>query len=135
MQVAQASAPNSTPPPNVTSPFSIGEGIRADGTTSIGRFTGLISQVRFWSVTRTATQILQGMKEGVPTDKAGLVGNWLLDEGVGSSAADSSGNGYHLGPRNATATITWANANGQSLDRVQTALHLTLVSPDSALQK
>lgn len=135
VQVAQASAVNATPPPNVNSPFSIGEGIRADGTTSIGRFTGLISQVRFWNVTRTATQILQGMKEGIPADKTGLVGNWLLDEGVGSSAADTSGNGYHLAPRNSTTAVTWSNANGQSLDRVQTALHLTLVSPDSALQK
>lgn len=134
-QVVQAAAANTAPPATVTTPFSIGEGIRADGNTSIGRFAGLISQARLWNVARTAAQLQQGMKEGVPSDKGGLVGNWLLDEGTGSIANDTSGNGYHLGPRSGGGSVSWVTANGQSLDRVQAALHLTIVSPDSALQK
>jgi uncharacterized protein (DUF1800 family) len=134
VQSAQTSA-GVIPPANVTTPFSIGEGIKADGTSSLSPFTGMISQARFWNVAQSAAQILQGMKEGIPSDKTGLIGNWLLDEGSGRIANDTSGNAHHLSARTATSTITWSITNGQSLDRVQHALHLTALAPDSALQK
>lgn len=132
-QVAQRAVGNVTPPAAVGEPFSIGESMRAAGGRGM-RFSGLISQTRFWRVARTAAQIQQGMKEGVPSENTGLVANWLLDDGAGGRANDTSGNGYHLETfRN--SSVRWGDTNGQSLDRVQTALHLVVVSPDSALQK
>jgi len=123
------------PPSRPEMPFSIGEGVQSNGNAGLSAFNGLISQARFWNVPRTAAQIQQGMREGIPSEKTGLVANWLLDEGSGLSAKDSSGNGYDLGPRTATSGVNWAVLSGQSLDRVRTALQLTILSADAAIQK
>jgi uncharacterized protein (DUF1800 family) len=133
--VAQRNLANVVPPANVSAPFSIGEGINADGVRSLSPFSGLISQARFWRLARTAEQIKQGMKEGIPSDRNGLIGNWLLDEGVGAVAKDSSGNGHDLQSSGAPSPVNWSATDGKSLDRVQSALHTIIVSPDSALQR
>jgi hypothetical protein len=124
----------SIPIPIITSPFCIAEGIRSDGTVSMSNFSGLISQVRFWSTTRTQSQLKIGMTEGVPSDKMGLIAGWLLDEGTGNTAADYSGNNYNLLSGN-NSSINWTAITVTSLDRVQTALNLTIASPDAAQQK
>jgi hypothetical protein len=69
-----------------TQPLTMGINSGWDST----RFTGFIYDVRLWNVARTADQILANMY-GL-TDSAGLVGHWLLDEGYGQTAYDTSGN-------------------------------------------
>ena len=123
------------PPARPEMPFSIGEGVQSNGNSGLAVFNGLISQARFWNIPRNAAQIQQGMQEGIPSDSAGLVANWLLDEGSGTTARDSSGNGHHLGPRTPTTNVAWSTTDGQSLDRVKAALHVTIVSPTAALQR
>ena len=134
-QVAQGSALGS-PRTDSATPFSVGHGIRSNGQGAYSSFDGSVSQARFWGVARTAAQIAAGMNEGVPSEKTGLVAGWLLNEGTGLAAADYSGNNFPLQTQGANPPpISWVPTNGQSLDRVQTALHVTIVSPDSALQK
>ncbi|MEO5960358.1 MAG: hypothetical protein ABIZ49_12795, partial [Opitutaceae bacterium] len=85
----------------------------------------------------------------------GLVAGWLLNEGpnygtnppprvwrsspspwTDVAAADYSGNEHTLQRSTPNdAASAWVPTNGKSLLRVQTALHLTLLSQDSALQK
>ncbi len=50
-----------------------------------------LSEVRFWSVQRTAQQILDNLTLDV-TGQTGLQGYWKLNDGSGLTAADSSGN-------------------------------------------
>ena len=69
------------------------------------------------------------------SNKQGLVGCWLLDDGVGTTAKDSSGNNYDLFRQFNSSNITWVSLDLLQLNRVQLALHMTLASPDSALQK
>jgi len=118
----------------LTSPFSIGAGIKSDGTISMSNFSGLISQVSFWSTTRTQAQIQQSMTQGVPSDKNGLIADWLLDDGAGTIATDYSGNNYPMSEVN-NSSINWTTITGTSLDRVINALNLTVNSPDGAFQK
>ena len=94
-----------------------------------------MSQLRYWNVARTQPQIQLSMAEGVPANKQGLVGCWLLDDGVGTTAKDSSGNNYDLFRQFNSSNITWVSLDLLQLNRVQLALHMTLASPDSALQK
>jgi hypothetical protein len=47
-------------------------------------------------VARTAEQIQAAMGEALPTDAAGLVAAWPLDESSGTTARDISGHGYAL---------------------------------------
>ncbi len=116
-------------------PFSVGVGVQADGNSSLAPFPGFLSQVRFWRVARTTEQLKQGMIEGIPSDRSGLVANWILDEGIGALAKDTSGNGYDLRSRNAAAAPRWVLTDGKSLERVRSALHMISVSPDSAVQR
>ena len=117
-----------------SAPFCIGQGIFSNGQTQYNsNFDGAISQVRFWSIARTADQIKQGMNEGIPSDKTGLIGGWLLNEGTGAIANDYSGNSNSL---HANSTqIEWAKMDGTSAERVRTALYITTTLTDSAFQK
>ena len=133
--VAQSNVSKVVTPSSPNAPFSIGEGISPDGRSSLSSFMGLISQARLWRVARSPEQIQQGMKEGIPSNRTGLVGNWLLDEGSGAVAKDSSGNGRDLQSANPTGPAAWMVTDGKSLERVQLALHMITVSPDSALQR
>ena len=94
-----------------------------------------MSQLRFWNVARTQSQIQQSMAEGVPSNKQGLVGCWLLNDGVGTTAKDSSGNNYDLTPTWNGSTVTWESPDLVNLYRTQLALHMIVASPDSAIQK
>jgi len=109
----------------------------ADPTSNfmINTSPAYMSQLRFWNTARTPQQILQSMNEGVPTDKQGLVGCWLLDEGTGTTAKDSSGNILDLSLTWTGSNVYWMSPNLADLNRVQLAMHMTVASPDSALQK
>ncbi|MBT8486768.1 MAG: hypothetical protein HKO59_06230 [Phycisphaerales bacterium] len=73
-----------------TQHFAIGAALDAEGSVQ-GRFAGAIDEVRVWSIARTAADIRATMNESV-TSAPGLVGRWGLNEGDGTSVADSSGN-------------------------------------------
>jgi hypothetical protein len=76
------------------------------------------------------------MSETLPVDRTGLLAMWMLNDGSGEIAADLSGNNHPLRRHAPPSTpIVWRATDGMSLDRVHSALHLTLVSPDFALQK
>jgi hypothetical protein len=53
-----------------------------------------ITDVRVWNVERTATQIAENYDRRLSGDETGLYSYWKLDEGSGSVAVDSSGNGH-----------------------------------------
>ena len=62
-------------------------------TTNIaaGSFAGVVDEVRIWNVARTAGQILADKNNEITGPTAGLIGRWGLNEGTGSSLADSAG--------------------------------------------
>lgn len=84
---------------NTSQNFAIGR--KGNG----GYFNGYIDDARVYNRAITATEILNLYKS------TGLIGRWKMDEGSGSTAADSSGHGYTgtltLGP-----TWTTGNING-----------------------
>jgi len=53
-------------------------------------FDGLIDEVRVWNVALTQEQILQNMRKKIRATPSSLVGYWKFDEGVGTTANDSS---------------------------------------------
>jgi hypothetical protein len=58
------------------------------------RFTGLIDEVRVWNVERSAAQIQAAHATALAGNEAGLVGYWRFDESSGTTATDSSTQGY-----------------------------------------
>jgi hypothetical protein len=56
-------------------------------------FGGLIDEFRIWNVARTQGQILGNMRRSLTTPQSGLVAYWRFDEGAGTMAGDSSGQG------------------------------------------
>jgi uncharacterized protein (DUF1800 family) len=137
VQVAQRTGV-AAPAPEPTARFAIGGAVQRGGPSGAPNFDGSITQVRFWNVARSVTQITQGMNELQPSDRAGLVAGWLMNEGQGTSVPDYSGNGYTIAaPRNQPwqPVMSWTPADGTGLERVQSALHLLLISPDAALQR
>jgi len=54
-------------------------------------FRGKLDDLRIWNVVRTAAEISGGYQNELNASPAGLVGNWRLDDGVGSVAVDSAG--------------------------------------------
>jgi alpha-tubulin suppressor-like RCC1 family protein len=67
----------------------------------------IFDDIRLWNVARTQTQIQTSMNHNLLGNEPGLLGYWRLDEGVGTSAFDSTANGH-------TATLmsgaTWTNS-------------------------
>jgi len=57
-------------------------------------FGGLIDEVRFWEKARSAVEIQEHMSRVLLGDEEGLVGSWEFNEGGGTTAYDSSPNGY-----------------------------------------
>lgn len=77
-------------------PFGIGHSFLSDGSANYPGFPGYARQVRCWNVARTAAQISAAMGQTLPTDRAGLVAAWPLDESSGAVARDISGAGRAL---------------------------------------
>ena len=59
----------------------------------ISSLKGCISTARIWNRALTADEVLANMQDQPPRD--GLIGEWLLNEGAGTTALDTSGNGNH----------------------------------------
>ncbi|MDB4270017.1 thrombospondin type 3 repeat-containing protein [Flavobacteriaceae bacterium] len=72
---------------------SIGLGARIDnyGTSVSGFFNGSIDEARIWNVQRTAEEI-NSNKSSTQSQNSNLVLYYKLDDGLGSSVIDSSGN-------------------------------------------
>lgn len=71
-----------------------------DGTTA---FNGLIDDVRIWNRALSATEVANLYYNVIP--RSGLVGEWLFNEGTGTTANDTSGNS-NTGTINGTITYS-----------------------------
>ena len=69
----------------------LGTAMTSTGSAA-GFFQGLLDEPRVWNVARSGAAI-QAAMTGPLASAPGLIGRWSLDEGSGSTAADSSGGG------------------------------------------
>jgi hypothetical protein len=83
-----------------TSPYLIGGNSSAGGLPQ-NPYNGRVEQVFIWSRALNSTEISNFYTGTVPSSTS-LVGEWLLNEGSGTTAVDSSGNS-HTGTWNGTA--------------------------------
>jgi hypothetical protein len=73
---------------SLTAPTAITIG----GNTVDGRYlTGVMDELRLWSVVRTPTDIMNNMHKTLVGNEAGLVGYWRFDEGAGDMSMGKIG--------------------------------------------
>jgi hypothetical protein len=60
------------------------------GRTPLNTYDGLMDEVRIWHTTRTSSELLAAMTQGLSGTEPGLVGYWRFDEGFGDTAYDLS---------------------------------------------
>ncbi len=79
-------------------------------------FEGSVGEVRIWNTVRTAGEISTNYDQLLTGNESGLVGNWRLREGSGTSVTDlsSSGNNGTLGGGTPSQEPTWV---GYSTDQ------------------
>jgi hypothetical protein len=58
-------------------------------------FNGVIDEVRVWNIARSAAQIKLYMGQSLAGTETGLAAYWRFDEGTGTAAGDSTGNGHN----------------------------------------
>ena len=58
------------------------------------RFDGSIDEVRIWNTTRSQVEITSNINSLLSGAEAGLIGNWRLDEGSGTTVVDQSALGH-----------------------------------------
>ncbi len=68
----------------------VGSALTTAGAAA-GFFAGAVDEVRIWSVARSQAQIQADKNNEISVPTAGLIGRWGLNEGIGSSLADSGG--------------------------------------------
>lgn len=68
-----------------------GEGLVESGSPT-GNFGGLLKDVRIWNIIRTEDEIRANHQKQLAGTEAGLVGYWRMEEGTGTTLADSSPN-------------------------------------------
>jgi len=76
------------------------------GNTKTGNlaFEGCIDEVRLWNTIRTEEEINEWMERNLPESQEGLLGYWKMNEGVGDTLGDLSGNN-RFGP---LSNAAWA---------------------------
>ncbi len=76
-------------------------------------YPGQLAEIRIWDTARTQTQIVADEARTVTNTDPNLVGYWHFDEGGGTIAHDSSGNGNDgiLGGGNPAYAPTWTVLN------------------------
>lgn len=74
--------------------FRVGARVDTNGTSADGAFNGVVDEVRFWNVTRSAGAIAQTMSATVPPATPGLYAYWRFDEGTGTIAADEESDAH-----------------------------------------
>ena len=107
-------------------PFSLGEGILANGNFDYPAFVGYACQVRFWNVARTAAQITAALNEFLPTDRTGLVAAWPLDESTGATLRDISGANRALSTASPTSPLPTIQAGRFALLAAGTFFNLNV---------
>ena len=70
---------------------SLGSALTSTGVAA-GFFDGVLDEARVWNFARTQAEIDTTKDLEVPS-AAGLIGRWGMNEGAGTSIADSSGSG------------------------------------------
>jgi fibronectin type 3 domain-containing protein len=70
---------------------ALGTALNSSGTPA-GNFVGILDEARVWNYARTQQQIATGRNTEI-TSAPGLLGRWGMNEGVGTTVGDSSGNG------------------------------------------
>jgi VCBS repeat-containing protein len=75
------------------------------GTQTQGFFDGVMDEARVWNHARTASQIARGSQLEIVT-APGLRGRWGMNEGSGTTVADSSGN--NIGGTLVGTNVAWA---------------------------
>jgi hypothetical protein len=123
-QVEGTATANAMPRYDSIQHFAIGTALDSMGVPG-GYFDGVLDEVRVWDHARSEAEIQSGM--GVEIDTApGLVGRWGLNEGSGTTTADSYG-------MNAGQVVDGAWVNPGSPFKVALPPQATLTSPaDSA---
>ena len=71
---------------------ALGSALTSNGTAA-GFFAGTVDEARIWNLARTGDQIRSNKDQEITGPTTGLIGRWGLDEGSGSTAADSSASG------------------------------------------
>ena len=97
---------------------ALGTAMNSTGVAS-GYFAGTLDEVRVWNVARSAAQILANRDLDIAS-ATGLVGRWALDDGSGTTAADSAGS-------NVTGTLV--NGPAWTTDRSTVAAPLVTRGP------
>ena len=95
----------------------------------------IFDELRIWNVARTRVQIQTSMNHPLVGNEPGLIGYWRFDEGSGTNAFDSTGNGN-------TATlnsgVTWTNSSAPLTNAADYALSFsgaqTVTIPHQAAQ-
>lgn len=74
----------------------------------LGHFPGLVSEVQYWNVARTADQIKNDMYGTFDGDENGLLGYWPFDEGGGMFSPNLTEDGYDA---EFWGDVTWTEAS------------------------
>src|SRR5439155_15541923 len=92
VQDAQLSVAGFTPRSDSIQHAGLGVALNSTGVAT-GAFNGTMDEVRIWNVARSAAQIQAAMGSALPNpaSQTGLLGRWAMDEGAGTTIADSSG--------------------------------------------
>ncbi len=109
----------------VTSPM-----VASDQSLSIGegamwkdrRFTGKLSDLRFWNVVRTPAEIAASMSSMLNGTETGLVANWKMDEGTGSSVSDATGSHGVTKPDEVLWFDTNTSVNNPASDKIKASI-------------
>lgn len=123
----ETTGPTQTMSPNFTlSTVALGNAVQGGSA-----FDGELSTVRAWTAARTQAEIQSGMLVSGYSSASGdltkIAGQWLFNNGTGTTVTDDSGNGYNGTLANQTSgSETWlAGQAGSRLDVTQyTAIDL-----------
>lgn len=67
--------------------------ITIGGRSARNFYTGLLAEVRLWSLVRSQSELVANMHHRLDGNEAGLVGYYRMDEGGGATLQDSSASG------------------------------------------
>lgn len=99
---------------NTTVPMLVGN--QYNGATYNTPFAGCIDEVRLWSTERTANEISTNKNIEVASNSTGLVGQWKMNDGSGTTATDSNANAKHGTLTAGTGTLpAWRPYDGFDL--------------------
>ncbi|MFZ4797881.1 MAG: cadherin-like beta sandwich domain-containing protein [Bacteroidia bacterium] len=99
--------------------FNTGSYIKIGSVQGVQYFSGNIDEVRFWSTTRTATEIQNNFRDTVTANSAGLFAYYRFDEGVAGSTNTSITSLPNLVGSSLTGTLNGFALTGSSSNWVE----------------